>query len=173
MTLPTTPATAPHSRVVQRPELLSLPSFWVAGPARRFDQATQTEIPQLWPALIAALPFAGQVASWDTYGIVSSADPATGCFHYMAGVGVEPGCKPPSGFAVMEIPEATWAVFRITLDGTALHPQLKRALATIWSELLPASGLKLADGPNFERYNGLFDPQTPGSFIDFHVPVAA
>jgi AraC family transcriptional regulator len=168
MTMPS-PLSTP---VVRLPELVALPAFHVAGPARRFDEATKSDIPQLWSALIGSLPFPGQVASWATYGVVSSVDAGEGCFQYMAGVGVEPGCAPPAGFTTMEIPAATYAVFRITLDGSALHPQVKQAMATVWGELIPASGLKVAGGPDFELYDGRFDPLKPGSVIDFHVPVA-
>ena len=170
---PMTVSTARTPSVVRLPELATLPPFRVAGPARLFDEATKSEIPQLWSALIGALPFKGQTPSWATYGVVSSAEPAQGCFRYMAGVGVEPGCEPPPGFATMQIPAATYAVFRITLDGSALHPQVKRAMAAIWGELIPASGLKVVDGPDFELYDGRFDPQKAGSAIDFHVPVQA
>ena len=169
MTVPTVHA-AP---VIRLPELVTLPSFHVAGPARRFDEATKSDIPQLWSALIGALPFTGQVRSWATYGVVSSVDPGDGCFQYMAGVGVEPDCVPPPGFSTMEIPAATYAVFRITLDGSALHPQVKQAMASVWGELIPAAGLKVAGGPDFELYDGRFDPLKPGSVIDFHVPVEA
>lgn len=169
MTLPL----AQNTSVVRLPGLVTMPAFHVAGPSRRFDEATKAEIPQLWSALIGLLPFAGQVESWATYGVVSSVDRAEGCFQYMAGVGVEPGCVPPPGFSTLEIPAASYAVFRITLNGTALHPQVKQAMASIWGDLLPASGLKVVDGPDFERYDGRFDPMEPGSFIDFHVPVEA
>jgi AraC family transcriptional regulator len=157
--------------VVRLPELVRLAAFHVAGPSRLFDEATKAEIPQLWPVLIGALPFAGQLPSWATYGVVSSGDQGEGCFRYMAGVGVEPGCAPPPGFSVQQIPAATYAVFRITLDGSALHPQVRQAMAAIWGELIPASGLKVVEGPDFELYDGRFDPQKAGSVIDFHVPV--
>ena len=168
---PMTVPTAKTASVVRLPELATLAAFHVAGPARRFDDATKSEIPQLWSALIGALPFAGQVRSWATYGIVSSVDEGQGSFQYLAGVGVEPGCVPPPGFSTMEIPAAAYAVFRITLDGSALHPQVKQAMAMVWGELLPASGLKLAGGPDFELYDGRFDPLKAGSVIDLHVPV--
>ena len=165
--------TEPIPPVVRLPELATLPAFHVAGPSRRFDEASKSEIPQLWSALIGALPFKGQTPSWATYGVVSSVDASDGCFQYMAGVGVEPDCVPPPGFATMRIPAATYAVFRVTLNGSALHPQVKQAMASIWGELVPASGLKLVDGPDFELYDGRFDPQKAGSVIDFHVPVEA
>ena len=169
MNAPTDPVTP----VIQLPELVTLPSFHVAGPARRFDEATKAEIPQLWSALMGALPFKGQTPSWASYGVVSSVDKSDGCFQYLAGVGVERDCVPPPGFATMQIPAATYAVFRITLNGSALHPQVKQAMTSIWGALVPASGLKVVDGPDFELYDGRFDPQKPGSVIDFHVPVEA
>ncbi|MFL6700528.1 MAG: helix-turn-helix domain-containing protein [Vitreoscilla sp.] len=165
--------TVPMNPVIQLTELVRMPSIRVAGPARRFDEATKAGIPQLWSALIGALPLAGQTPSWATYGVVSSVDKAEGCFQYLAGVGVEPDCVPPPGFTTMEIPAATYAVFRITLDGSALQPQVTQAMQRIWGELIPASGLKLADGPDFELYDGRFDPLKAGSVIDLHVPVQA
>jgi len=165
--------TASTASVIRLPDLAVLPAFRVAGPARRFDEASKSDIPQLWSALIGALPFAGQVNSWATYGVVSAVDRAECSFQYMAGVGVEPTCEPPPGFSTMDIPAATYVVLRITLDGSALHPQVKEAMAQIWGELIPASGLALAGGPDFELYDGRFDPQKPGSVIDFHVPVKA
>lgn len=159
--------------VAQLPGVVTLPAFLVAGPSRRFDEASKAQIPQLWSALIGRLPFEGQVGSWATYGVVSGMDREEGSFEYMAGVGVEPGCTPPPGFTVLDIPAGTYLVFRITLNGGALHPQVKQAMATIWGELIPASGRGVVDGPDFELYDGRFDPQEPGAVIDFHVPVRA
>lgn len=167
MTLP--PDTT--ASVTRLPDLAVLPTFTVAGPSRQFDEASKVEIPQLWSALIGLLPFPGQVKSWATYGVVYSVNAAEGCFQYLAGVGVEPGCTPPPGFTRLEIPAATYAVFRITLNGGPLQPQIMSAMARIWGELLPASGLQLADGPDFELYDGRFDPKVAGSVIDFHIPV--
>jgi AraC family transcriptional regulator len=165
--------TASDTAVARLPDLVTMTAFHVAGPTRRFDQATKSEIPQLWSTLIGRLPFEGQTASWATYGVVSETAPSDGSFEYMAGVGVEPGCIPPPGFSILEIPAASYAVFRITLNGSALHPQVKQAMAAIWGELIPASGLKVVPGPDFELYDGRFDPQKAGSVIDFHVPVQA
>ena len=168
MNAPRTLSTA----VTRLPDLVRLDGFSVAGPSRRFDHATKSEIPQLWSALIGALPLKGQSPSWATYGVVWSADPQSGSFQYMAGVGVlGPDCELPEGFTVKQIPAATYAVFRIALNGSALHPQVKSAMATIWSELIPASGLRVADSPDFELYDGRFEPDQPGAVIDFHVPV--
>lgn len=162
---------ATHAAVVQLPDLKTMEAFTVAGPSRRFDQADKSDIPQLWTRLIGALPFEGQVASWNTYGVVWGFDREEGSFAYMAGVGVEPDATPPEGFELKAIPAATYLVFRITLDGSAVHPQIKAAMEKIWSELVPATGLTLAESPDFELYDSKFEPTTPGVTLDFHVPV--
>lgn len=166
-------SSAVSASVVQLPELARLEAFTVAGPARRFGQEDKSEIPQLWSALVGVLPFEGQRPGWATYGVVWSADREEGSFAYMAGVEVEPGCALPKGFDEKRIPAATYLVFRITLDGSALHPQVKSAMAIIWGELIPASGLTVADSPDFELYDGHFSPNQPGAIIDFYVPIEA
>lgn len=164
------PSPAP---VVQLPGLVPMPAFSVAGCSRRFDEANKAEIPQLWAQLMGALPFDGQSPGWTTYGVVWGADRAEGSFEYMAAVEITPGSIPPAGLVTRNIPAATYAIFRITLNGGAPHPQVKAAMAMIWGQLIPGAGLKLADSPDFERYDGEFAPNRPGAIIDFHVPVEA
>ncbi len=159
------------AKVTRQPELVSLEAFTVAGFSRRFDATTKSEIPQLWSKLVGGLPFEGQSNSWNTYGVVWSADRHEGSFQYMAGVELFAGAEPPSGFEQKRIPAATYLVFRIHLNGGPLHPQVKAAMALIWGELIPASGLKLGDSPDFELYNGEFAPTRPDAFIDFYVPI--
>ena len=167
MTLPETAAA-----VVQLPDLVRFDAFTVAGPVRRFGEGNKAEIPQLWSKLIVALPFPGQVPSWATYGVCWNVDRSEGSFDYMAGVGIAPDARPPEGFAVEHIPAAAYVVFRMILNGGPIHPQVKGAMAKIWGELIPKSGLKLAGSHDFELYDGEFAPTKPGAVIDFHVPVA-
>jgi AraC family transcriptional regulator len=160
-----------QTNVIQLPEPVSLKAFVLAGFSRRFDAATKSEIPQLWSRLIGGLPFEGQIPSWNTYGVVWSADPTEGSFTYMAAVEIRDDAAVPPGFEQKRIPDATYAVFRITLSGGPLHPQVKAAMALIWGTLVPASGLKVADSPDFELYDGQFEPTRRGAIIDFYVPV--
>lgn len=157
--------------VAQLPDLIHLDAFTVAGPSRRFDEATKAEIPQLWSKLIGALPFPGQEPSWATYGVVWDVDRNDGSFRYMAGVQVSPDANLPEGFGTTLIPAARYAVFRITLNGGAVHPQIKTAMARIWGELVPEAGLTVAESPDFELYDGKFAPNRPGAVIDFYLPV--
>lgn len=160
-------------KVARQSELADRADFVVAGPARRFDEATKSNIPQLWSKLIGALPFPGCHPSWATYGVVWDVDRGEGSFDYMAGVEVEPEAVLPLGFATKLIPAARYAVFRITLNGGPLHPQIRAAMATIWGDLIPSSGLRVRDQPDFELYDGRFAPNRAGAVIDFHVPVVA
>lgn len=166
MTMPETEVT-----VTQMPELATLEAFTVAGSQRRFDESNKAEIPQLWSQMLGALPFSGQTPGWTTYGVVWNVDRAEGHFDYLAGVGVEEGAALPAGFSALRIPGGSYAVFRITLNGGAVHPQLKSAMAKIWGDLVPAAGLQVAEGPDFERYDGKFDPTIKGAVIDFYLPV--
>ncbi len=160
-----------EANVVQLPDFVRRERFVVAGFSRRFDEATKSSIPQLWAQLIGRLPFDGQEANWATYGVVWSANKLDGSFSYMAGVGLKPGAAIPAGLECKELPKASYVVFRITLTGAPVHPQLKAAMGVIWGELIPASGLRIADGPDFELYDSQFTPNRPGAVIDFHVPV--
>jgi AraC family transcriptional regulator len=166
MTMPTSDVS-----VAQLPDLVAREAFIVAGPSARFDDGTKAEIPQLWSRLMGALPLAGQAPGWTSYGVVWNVDRAEGGFDYMAGVEMLDAAVLPAGFAAKRIPAASYAVFRIVLTGGAVHPQLKSAMATIWGELVPASGLVVADGPDFERYDSEFVPTRPGAVIDFYLPV--
>jgi AraC family transcriptional regulator len=174
MTMPDDVAVA----VTRLPDLVALDAFTVAGPSARFDEETKAQIPQLWSKLMGALPFKGQAPSWTTYGVVWNVDRAEGSFDYMAGVGVAEGATDidddaalPLGFAAKRIAASSYAVFRIVLNGGAVHPQIKRAMALIWGELVPASGLTVADRPDFERYDSEFAPTKKGAVIDFYLPV--
>ncbi len=170
------PMTAPDrldADVERLPGLARIEAFTVAGFARRFGASDKAEIPQLWTRLMRGLPFAGMDESWATYGLMWDHDHPEGTFSYMAGVGLKPGAKPPAGFETKAVPAADYLVFRITLNGGAMHPQVKSAMAKIWGELIPASGLKIAETPDFERYDGKFAPTRPGAVIDFHAPVVS
>ncbi len=158
--------------VEQLPGLTTREAFTVAGLSRRFDQASIATAPALWDKLVPRFPFPGQTG-WDSYGVVWSMDRRTGTFSYMAAGGLDPAAPTPEGLERKEVPAGTYLVFRITLDGGPIHPQMKSAMRQIWGELIPASGHAIADAPDFERYDGRTPPDRPGAVVDFHVPVKA
>ena len=56
----------------------------------------------------------------------------------------------------VRIPEQRYAVFTHRDHISTI----RRTINTIWNHWLPASGMKAADAPNFERYDENFDPLT-------------
>lgn len=158
-------------QVVQHPEPVHLDGFTVAGFARRFDADSKSQIPQLWSRLVGCLPFDGQVESTRSFGVVWRSDATAGCFEYMAAVEVKPDARVPDGMQVKAIPSGTYLAFTLTLTGGPLHPQIKAAMADIWGERIPATGLQTRDSPDFEIYDGSFSPGEAGQKIDYFVAV--
>jgi AraC family transcriptional regulator len=104
----------------------------------------------------------GQVS----YGVCCNGDDA-GNFDYIAGVEVTDFSDLPREFASVRIPEQRYAVFSHRDHISAI----RRTISTIWNHWLPSSGLKVADAPNFERYDENFDPLTGNGGLEIWVPV--
>jgi len=144
-------------------------AFTIAGVRAVFDDQNKSGIPALWPRLVKSLPLAGQVDP-RTYGVCWSADPKEGSINYMAGVEVKGDAALPPGFEKLDIAARDYVVFRISLDGGPLHPQIQAAMPEIWGKRVPQSGLKLARAPDFELYPANFDPMKKG-YLDIYLPV--
>ncbi|MBL6853034.1 MAG: AraC family transcriptional regulator [Alphaproteobacteria bacterium] len=160
------------ANVDKLPDLVKRPAFTVAGPSALFNAENKSGIPALWPRLIRALPLAGQ-ADARTYGVCKMIDKTEGCLKYIAGVEVKGDTPLPDGFERIDIASHTYAVFRLTLDGSALHPQMQTAMPVIWGELLPKSGLKTVPSPDFELYPADFEPMRKGTYVDMYIAVDA
>jgi AraC family transcriptional regulator len=163
------PSTA-KAHVEKLPDLVKRDAFTVAGPGALFNEDNKSGIPALWPRLIRVLPLAGQ-ADARTYGVCRMADKAEGVLRYIAGVEVKGDAPLPDGFERIDIAAHTYAVFRLTLDGSALHPQMQATMPVIWGELLPRSGLKTVPSPDFELYPTDFEPMRKGSYVDMYIAV--
>jgi AraC family transcriptional regulator len=123
-------------------------------------------IPNQWQRFqqtVANIPDrVGQVA----YGVCCNGDDS-GNFDYIAGVEVSDFSDLPREFARVRIPEQKYAVFT-----HAEHiSTIRRTVNTIWNHWLPASGMKAADAPNFERYDEKFDPVTGNGGLEIWIPV--
>ena len=158
------------ARVEQLADLVRRGAFTVAGPAALFTEENKSGIPALWPRLIRALPLAAQ-ADARTYGVCQMVDKKEGRLRYLAGVEVTGDAPLPDGFERIALAPHTYAVFRLTLDGSALHPQMQAAMATIWGGLLPRSGLKTVPAPDFELYPSDFEPMRKGAHVDMYIAV--
>lgn len=141
-------------------------AFLVAGLGERYNCESGAAIPGQWQRfhqLVALIPGGvGQVA----YGVCCNGDDA-GNFDYVAGVEVADFSELPREFSRVRIPEQKYAVFT---HGEHIST-IRRTVSTIWNQWLPASGLKAADAPNFERYDVTFDPATGNGGLEIWVPV--
>jgi AraC family transcriptional regulator len=156
--------------VEMQKELVKRDAFTVAGVAALFTEANKSGIPALWPRLIRALPLAGQ-ADARTYGVCKMVDAKEGCLKYLAGVEMTGDGALPDGFEMIALEAHSYAVFRLVLDGSPLHPQMQAAMPKIWGELLPKSGLKTVPAPDFELYPSDFEPMRKGSHVDMYIAV--
>lgn len=124
------------------------------------------EIPQMWEALGPRLSEIPHVAVPDVaYGVCDNFDEGSGTFDYLAGIQVKRASDLPEGMASWHVPGATYAVFTCTL------PTLGETHARIHSGWLPDSGYRRVPGPEFELYDGNFDPRDPDSRMDIYIPV--
>lgn len=123
------------------------------------------ELPAVWQDLVAT--GALDNARDDTaYGIICQSDHEAGTFEYMAAVEVDDlEAWPANGR--LKLPAARYAVFTHPGPGSTI----KDTYAHIWQEWLPASGLKPAPTPNFERYGPGYDPATNSGDIEIWIAV--
>ena len=99
------------------------------------------------------------------YGVCCNGDDSG--FDYIAGVEVADFSDLPREFSRVRIPEQRYVVF-----SHAEHiSTIRRTVSAIWNQWLPQSGLKVADAPNFERYDDKFDPATGNGGLEIWVPV--
>ncbi len=138
----------------------------VAGIGERYNFDSSAAVPGQWQRFHQAVPRipgrVGQVA----YGVCCNGDDA-GNFDYIAGVEVSDFSDLPREFAKVRIPAQRYAVFTHSDHISTI----RRTVNTIWNAWLPASGLKVADAPNFERYDENFDPITGNGGLEIWVPV--
>jgi AraC family transcriptional regulator len=92
-----------------------------------------------------------------------------GHFDYVAGVAVSSLAGLPPELSGVRIPARSYLVFRHRGHVSGIHATW-RAIMEHW---LPASGRRLADAPNFERYAEDFDGRTGVGGVEIWVPVDA
>jgi AraC family transcriptional regulator len=138
----------------------------VAGISERYSCENGAGIPGQWQRFnqsVERIPGRiGQVA----YGVCCNGDDA-GNFDYIAGVEVSDFSDLPRDFASVRIPEQRYAVFTHRDHISTI----RRTVNAIWNHWLPASGMKAADAPTFERYDENFDPLTGNGGLEIWVPV--
>jgi AraC family transcriptional regulator len=148
------------------PRFITSEPLLIAGLGERYTCESGAAIPGQWQRFhqsVANFPGRiGQVA----YGVCCNGDDA-GNFNYIAGVEVPDFSDLPREFSRVRIPEQKYAVFTHSDHISTI----RRTINTIWNQWLPASGLKAADAPNFERYDKNFDPLTGKGGLEIWIPV--
>jgi AraC family transcriptional regulator len=151
---------------LQTPRFETGKPLLVAGLGERYNFESGAAIPGQWQRFHQTVPdIPGRVGPV-AYGVCCNGDDA-GNFDYIAGVEVSDFSDLPREFAKVRIPEQRYAVFTHKDHISTI----RRTVNTIWNQWLPASGLKAADAPNFERYGENFDPVTGNGGLEIWVPV--
>jgi AraC family transcriptional regulator len=144
--------------------------FRVAGYRLTLEGAPGAEIPEIWGRLNSRLPLPGQIGGAG-YGVCWMENAEQGSMNYMAAFEVAPDAKIPAGLAAFAVPAQTYRVFRLTLDGGPLGPQIQGAMREIFETRVPQAGWELSGGPDLEVYPADFNPTRKGATLDLYVPV--
>ena len=153
---------------LQPPRFATAKALLVAGIGARYNHCDNggANIPNQWNQFhheVDDIPDrVGNVA----YGVCCNGDDS-GNFDYIAGVEVSDFSDLPREFARVRIPEQRYVVFTHSEHISTI----RRTVGAIWNQWLPQSGLKVADAPNFERYDDKFDPATGNGGLEIWVPV--
>jgi AraC family transcriptional regulator len=138
----------------------------IAGVGERLTWEGGAAIPGQWQRFHQAEPRIPDRVGKVAYGVCANGDDS-GNFDYIAGVEVSDFSDLPREFYRVRIPEQRYAVFT-----HADHiSTIRRTIGTVWNQWLPASGLKAADAPSFERYDENFDPATGNGGLEIWLPV--
>jgi AraC family transcriptional regulator len=151
---------------LQPPRFETSKPLLIAGLGERYTWESGAAIPGQWQRFRQAEPDIPGRVGGVAYGVCCNGDDA-GNFDYIAGVEVSDFSDLPREFAKVRIPEQRYAVFTHKDHISTI----RRTVNTIWNAWLPASGLKAADAPNFERYGEDFDPVTGNGGLEIWVPV--
>jgi AraC family transcriptional regulator len=138
----------------------------VAGLGERYTWESGAAIPGQWQRFQQSVAnFPGRIGEV-AYGVCCNGDDA-GNYDYIAGVEVSDFSDLPREFSRVRIPEQKYAVFS---HGDHIST-IRRTINTIWNHWLPASSLKAADAPSFERYGENFDSLTGNGGFEIWVPI--
>ncbi len=151
---------------LQAPRFETTKPLLIAGISERYNHDNGAGIPGQWQRFNQSVENIPSRIGKVAYGVCCNGDDA-GNFDYIAGVEVSDFSDLPREFASVRIPEQKYAVFTHREHISTI----RRTINTIWNQWLPASGLKAADAPNFERYDEKFDPLTGNGGLEIWVPV--
>lgn len=151
-----------------QPRFATAKAMLVAGVGERYNHCDGggAGIPGQWQRFHRKVGEIADRVGSVAYGVCCNGDDS-GNFDYIAGVEVSDFSDLPREFARVRIPAQRYVVFAHTEHISTI----RRTVSAIWNHWLPQSGLKVADAPNFERYDERFDPATGNGGLEIWVPV--
>jgi AraC family transcriptional regulator len=153
---------------IEEPRRESSGPLLIAGLRARYSNETVAGIPMQWQRFgpyIGAIPAR---AGREAYGVCCDFDEA-GHFDYVTGVAVSSLANLPPELSGVRVPAGSYLVFRHRGHVSGIHATW-RAIMEHW---LPASGQRMSDAPNFERYAEDFDGNTGIGGVEIWIPIGA
>lgn len=141
------------------------PARLFAGISRTYTMSEREKIPAHWQEFVQYLGKISKQVGDDCYGICWSANAET--FDYLTAVEISETGPLPEGFTTLELVPQHYAVF-IHYGHSSGIPQ---TIAAIWEKWLPASGLKAANAPCYERYTSEYNPKTGMGGVEIWIPI--
>lgn len=151
---------------VDGPRIADKPALILVGVPGAFTPETATlGVDSLWATFAGFDQWIVGMKDKLGYGVCYDGDEAGG-FSYFAGAEVIGDAAPPTGFARLAVPAATYAVF----THTGLAWTIPNARLRIHKGMLP-QGYVLADAPEIEFYPEDYKPGSPKATMEIWVPV--
>ena len=151
---------------LQPPRFENGKTLLIAGLSERYNSETSASIPEQWQRFVPHLGhIPGQIGR-TAFGVLCNSDDA-GNTEYISGVEVSDFARVPAEFSRLRIPEQRYAVFTHRDHVSTV----RRVWFTIFNKWLPASGYRLAEAPEFERYGEEFDGATGNGGFEIWIPI--
>lgn len=148
-------------------EIKERDAFRVVGLSTHCTFEDTSAIPSLWQRFNERENDVPCAVGGAAYGVCCDADEA-GRFRYVAGVESTAVADVPPGMDSVSMPAGRYAVF--THSGHVAD--LPKTFYTIWNKVLPDAGFEPKKAPDFELYDGRFDPSTGRGAVEIWIPIA-
>lgn len=141
------------------------PTRLFAGISRRYAMSERENISSHWQEFVAYLGQIPKQVGDDCFGICWNAN--TEIFDYLTAVEISGEDTLPRGFTTLEVAAQHYAVFIHHGHSSAIA----QTISAIWETWLPASGLKAANAPCYERYTSDYNPETGMGGTEIWIPI--
>ena len=156
--------------VVVTPEYRTLDAFTVVGMGTDFIPPETEHLTRLWEQFNARIP--AMVGEYPNvaFGVMNSLtrdDVRNDRLHYTAAIAVPSTYPVPEGMERIAIPPSRYAVFVHKGHISAFD----KTMSFIWKMWAAQNADRLANTPDFERYDERFDIQTLSGEVEIWIPV--